>query len=93
MKLNFQADTLVYKEYKEVPLHSLSSLIGTLGGGLNLWTGITVLLFVEIVETMIKILKGIGVRNNRDNNENKKDLKDTNHTNINSRTGTSTITL
>ena len=69
-KLKFPLDTLFYMEYKEVPLHSLSSLTGTLGGGLNLWTGITVLVFVEITETVMRILKGIGARYKENRNEN-----------------------
>ena len=38
------------KEHLQVLKHTLFSFLGTLGGALNLWTGITVVVFVEIIE-------------------------------------------
>ena len=39
-------------------------MIGTLGGLLNLWTGITVLVFIEIGEMLLKIMRGFWSGNN-----------------------------
>ena len=41
--LEFKFNSMVYLEFEEVPLYSLSSLVGALCGSLNLWTGTTVL--------------------------------------------------
>ena len=57
VKLEFTRDFNGHVELVEVPMYSNFSLVGTLGGGLNLWTGITVLFFVELLEMMINIVK------------------------------------
>ena len=56
VKIDFVLDFTSYVEFTEVPKYSLFSFLGTLGGVLNLWTGITVVVFIEIIETMINIL-------------------------------------
>ena len=52
-----------YFEMVEIPRYTISSMLGNLGGGLNLLTGITLLVFVELLESCINIgkrcLKGI----------------------------------
>ena len=57
--LSFKGDFLKYLEYVEVPRYTLTSLIGTLGGSLNLWTGITVLAFIEVIEVAVRIIKNL----------------------------------
>ena len=56
VKIDFVLDFTSYLEFTEVPQYSLFSFLGTLGGSLNLWTGITVVVVIEIIETMINIL-------------------------------------
>ena len=41
----------------EVPKYSLFSFIGNLGGCLNLWTGITVVVLVEILQVLIYVFQ------------------------------------
>ena len=48
--IQFIMDIRGYLEYTEVPICSISSLIGVLGGSLNLWTAITVFVFIELLE-------------------------------------------
>ena len=55
--IEFNLNFNKYLQYEEVPKYTVFSLIGTLGGGLNLWSGITVLVFIEMAETLIKILR------------------------------------
>ena len=45
-----------YKEYKDHIKTSFSQLISQVGSILNFWTGITVLLFVELVDCVLKML-------------------------------------
>ena len=42
VKIDFYLDYQSYLESAEVPIYTLFSFLGTLGGALNLWTGITV---------------------------------------------------
>lgn len=42
---------------QEIPKYSLFSFIGTFGGCLNLWTGITVVVLVEILQLMMNLLQ------------------------------------
>ena len=46
----------VYKEFKDHIKTSFSQLISQVGSILNFWTGITVLLFVELVDCVLKML-------------------------------------
>ena len=56
IKIDFVLDFTSFLEFTEVPKYSLFSFLGTFGGSLNLWTGITVVVVIEIIETMINIL-------------------------------------
>ena len=56
VKIDFVLDFTSFLEFTEVPKYSLFSFLGTFGGSLNLWTGITVVVVIEIIETMINIL-------------------------------------
>ena len=56
VKINFILDSTHYYELKEVPKYTVFSFLGTLGGVLNLWTGITVVVVIEILETIINIV-------------------------------------
>ena len=58
VKINFILDSTHYYELKEVPKYTVFSFLGTLGGALNLWTGITVVVVIEILETIINIVYG-----------------------------------
>ena len=49
-KIDFVMSSDVNFMYEEVPKYSLFSFIGTVGGALNLWTGITVVVALEIIE-------------------------------------------
>ena len=53
VKIDFSLNTKAYLEFLEVPKYTLFSFVGTLGGALNLWTGITVVVIVEIIEVVI----------------------------------------
>ena len=61
-KIDFSLHTQAYQEFQEVPKYTLFSFIGTLGGALNLWTGITAVVVVEVTEAIINICR------NRDGN-------------------------
>ena len=56
VKINFEIDERAYLEYQEIPKYTLFSFLGTLGGALNLWTGITVVVVVEIIEVVVNIV-------------------------------------
>ena len=56
VKIDFVLDFTSFLEFTEIPKYTLFSFLGTLGGALNLWTGITVVVFIEIIETMLSIL-------------------------------------
>ena len=64
VKINFILDSTHYYELKEVPKYTLFSFLGTLGGAFNLWTGITVVVVIEILETIINIVYGFVVKEN-----------------------------
>ena len=59
VKIDFNLDYQSYLESVEVPKYTLFSFLGTLGGALNLWTGITVVVVVEIIEALINICSSI----------------------------------
>ena len=65
--IQFILDSRGYLEFTEVPINTIFSLIGLLGGSLNLWTGITALVFVELLETCINVIKRLLVRKDTDN--------------------------
>ena len=46
-----------YFEMVEIPRYTISTMLGNLGGGLNLLIGITLLVFVELLESCINIGK------------------------------------
>ena len=54
-----------YFEMEEVPKYTLASMLGSLGGGLNWLTGITILLFIELVESCIRVGKRCLEHNNK----------------------------
>ena len=56
VKINFEIDNGAYLEFQEIPKYTLFSFLGTLGGALNLWTGITVVVVVEIIEVLVNIV-------------------------------------
>ena len=56
VKINFEIDEGTYLEFQEIPKYTLSSFLGTLGGVLNLWTGITVVVVVEIIEVVVNMI-------------------------------------
>ena len=70
VQVEFVPQYLVYLELIEVPRYTISSMVGTLGGGLNLWTGVTVLVFIEICETFMRIVKRACGGNKTDENKN-----------------------
>ena len=55
VKIGYYLDYQSYLESVEVPKYTLFSFLGTLGGALNLWTGITVVVVVEIIEVVINV--------------------------------------
>ncbi len=57
VRIVFKPQFQVTLEQQEVPKYSPFSFIGTLGGSLNLWTGITVVVFVEIFQLFIGLLQ------------------------------------
>ena len=56
VKINFEIKEGAYLEFQEVPKYTLFSFLGTLGGALNLWTGITVVVIVEIIEAVVNMI-------------------------------------
>ena len=64
VKIDFVLDNSAFLEHTEVPKYSIFSFIGTLGGALNLWTDITVVVIIEILETMFNIIGSCISRNN-----------------------------
>ena len=55
----FYLDYQSYLESVEVPKYTLFSFLGTLGGALNLWTGITVVVIVEIIEAVVNVCSSV----------------------------------
>ena len=45
-----------YKAYKDTPKYTLQSMVGNVGGALNLWAGITVVVAVEVLELILRML-------------------------------------
>ena len=56
LKIDFTLSVKAFREFVEVPEFSLSAFLGSLGGILNLWTGITVVVFVEFIEIIFNII-------------------------------------
>ena len=56
VKINFEIDERAYLEYQEIPKYTLFTFLGTLGGALNLWTGITVVVVIEIIEVVVNVV-------------------------------------
>ena len=56
VKIDFILDITHYYELKEIQKYTVFSFLGTLGGALNLWAGITVVVVVEIIEALINIV-------------------------------------
>ena len=47
--------SLYYTHFKDEPKLGIAALFSQLGGSLNLWSGITVLIFVEIIDLVIRL--------------------------------------
>ena len=56
LRIDFSLSTEAYQEFVDVPEFSLFSFVGSLGGILNLWTGITVVVVVEFIEIIINVI-------------------------------------
>ncbi len=56
LKLSTKLQTLDTIIYEDTVLYSISGIMSQMGGLLNLWSGITIYLFVEIVEFMIRVV-------------------------------------
>ena len=63
-KIDFDLNFQSYYNFVEVPKYTASSFIGTLGGALNMWTGITVAVVIEIIELFINMTCLSSVRKN-----------------------------
>ena len=59
VRIDFLINNKVYHEFTEVPKYTTFSFIGTLGGALNLWTGITVVVMIEICELLMNIVMSL----------------------------------
>ena len=57
VKIDFSLNTKTYLEFQEVPKYTVFSFVGTLGGALNLWTGITAVVVIEIIEAVVNICR------------------------------------
>ena len=51
-------DSLYYTHLKDEAKLSIAALFSQLGGSLNIWSGITVLIFVEIIDLIIRLKRG-----------------------------------
>ena len=49
-------DQYVMMEYKTVPQLSLTAFVSQLGGALNLWAGITVIVIIELLDLLCRAL-------------------------------------
>ena len=56
LKIDFTLSVKAFREFVEVPEFSLFAFLGSLGGILNLWTGITLVVFVEFIEIIFNII-------------------------------------
>ncbi len=56
LKVTFYLGDNKYLSLEDSPKVTSSNLISQLGGSLNLWSGITMILFVEIIEFMIRVI-------------------------------------
>ena len=56
LKLVIQLDNSRIYQFEETPLRSLTSMMGSLGGILNLWIGISFVTLIEVVELLFKMM-------------------------------------
>ena len=56
LKIDFALSINPFREFVEVAEFSLFAFLGSLGGILNLWTGITVVVLVEFIEIIFNII-------------------------------------
>ena len=56
LRISFFLDSYTYLVFSEVPQLTLSSFLSQLGGALNLWSGITVILAIEVVELFVRLV-------------------------------------
>ena len=56
LKVNIYLEDLVYTEYTDSPKVPFSVLLSQLGGALNLWAGITVVIVIEVIELFINLI-------------------------------------
>ena len=54
--VNVYIDSLYYTHLKDEAKLGIAALFSQLGGSLNLWSGITVLIFVEIIDFVIRLM-------------------------------------
>ena len=69
VKIDFVINNRDYQEFTEVPKYSPFSFLGTLGGALNLWTGITVVVVMEMIELILNIIRNATTGSQRKKNE------------------------
>ena len=69
VKIDFVINNRDYHEFTEVPKYSPFSFLGTLGGALNLWTGITVVVVMEMIELILNIVSSTTAGSPRKKNE------------------------
>ena len=60
VKVSFRSERVTVMEDKEAL--GLESLLGTLGGTLNLWIGISFVTFIEIIDMIFNIIIGLTSR-------------------------------
>ena len=51
----FQFSINSHKEFVESPALTVADLLAKLGGVMNLWAGITVVVFIEVIETLVRM--------------------------------------
>ena len=69
VKIDFVINNRDYQEFTEVRMYSPFSFLGTLGGALNLWTGITVVVVMEMIELILNIISNATTGSQRKNSE------------------------
>ena len=69
VKIDFVINNRDYHEFTEVPKYSPCSFLGTLGGALNLSTGITVVVVMEMIELILNIISNATTGSQRKNSE------------------------
>ena len=63
LKVSIRIDNLNHVEVEDKEKNTLAGFFSQLGGTLNLWTGITVFVLVEIIETLYRLMTSIVKRN------------------------------